>query len=91
MWNWVQGSVFGVEVSGMSEIVKAPLMNEIDSGPHWLTGQDYGIEGGIACTIALIVSSILLNYIPALKPSDEMLALTSPASEMQQPEPIHSV
>jgi membrane protease YdiL (CAAX protease family) len=91
MWNWVQGSFFGVEVSGMSEIVKAPLMNEIDSGPHWLTGQDYGIEGGIACTIALIVSSVLLNYIPALKPGDEMLALTSPESEMQQSEPIHSV
>lgn len=77
-WNWVQGAIFGVEVSGLTEIVKAPIMREFDAGPAWLTGGDYGLEGGVACTVALIASTIAVYFLPFLRPSDEMLALTSP-------------
>ena len=77
MWNWFQGSIFGVEVSGITQFTTAPLLREIDSGPAWLTGESYGIEGGIACTIALLVSIALIHFLPILKPTDEMLALTS--------------
>lgn len=77
MWNWMQGAVFGIEVSGLKDIATAPLMRENDSGPAWLTGGDYGIEGGIACFIALISSIALIYFLPFLKPSAEMLALTS--------------
>lgn len=76
-WNWMQGSVFGIEVSGLKEITTAPLMHETDSGPAWLTGGDYGIEGGIACFIALIFSIAFIYLLPFLKPSGEMLALTN--------------
>ena len=76
-WNWVQGSVLGINVSGLGELASAPLMRSTDSGPIWLTGGDYGIEGGFACTIALIVSTALIYFLPILKPTDEMLALTS--------------
>lgn len=77
MWNWFQGAVFGIEVSGITQFTTAPILHEIDSGPAWLTGESYGIEGGIACTIALIVSMALIYFLPNLKPTDEMLALTS--------------
>jgi membrane protease YdiL (CAAX protease family) len=77
MWNWVQGAVFGIEVSGLTDITTAPLLKEIDKGPTWLTGENYGIEGGIACTIALIVSTVAIYFLPILKPTEEMLALTS--------------
>jgi hypothetical protein len=77
MWNWMQGAIFGVEVSGLKEITIAPLMRETDFGPAWLTGGDYGIEGGIACFIALIFSIALIYFLPFLKPGEEMLALTS--------------
>ena len=77
MWNWMQGAIFGIEVSGLKNITTAPLMREIDSGPAWLTGGDYGIEGGIACFIALIFSIVLIYFLPFLKPTEEMLALTS--------------
>lgn len=77
-WNWVQGSIFGVEVSGLTEIVKSPVMRETDAGPAWLTGGDYGIEGGIACTAALIVSTIAIHFLPFLRAEKELLALTSP-------------
>jgi membrane protease YdiL (CAAX protease family) len=76
-WNWVQGSIFGVEVSGLTKIVEAPLMRESDSGPAWLTGGEYGIEGGVACTIALIVSILAIHYLPFLKPDPELLALSN--------------
>ena len=77
MWNWMQGAFFGIEVSGLKNIVAAPLLKEIDRGPVWLTGENYGIEGGIACTFAILISIAVIYFIPFLKPSDEMLALTS--------------
>lgn len=77
MWNWMQGAFFGIEVSGLKEIVAAPLLKEIDRGPLWLTGENYGIEGGIACTIAISVSIAAIYFLPMLKPSEEMLELTN--------------
>jgi len=63
-WNWTQGSIFGVEVSGLTDIVKHPVLRENDIGPVWLTGGDYGVEGGIATTVALIVSIAAIWFIP---------------------------
>lgn len=77
MWNWMQGSIFGIEVSGLKDILKAPVLQEIDRGPAWLTGADYGIEASISCTIALLISMIAIYFLPIIKPTDEMLALTS--------------
>ncbi len=76
-WNWVMGSFFGIEVSGLKELVPAPFLLEIDKGPDWITGGDYGLEGGIACTIAIVISTIFIWYMPVLKQTDEMLELTS--------------
>ena len=77
MWNWMQGAIFGIEVSGLTDIVTSPLLIETDGGPVWLTGGEYGIEGSIACTIALVISTIAIHYLPGIKASEEMLALTS--------------
>lgn len=76
-WNWFQGAIFGVEVSGLKELTAAPVLSEIDAGPAWLTGADYGIEGGVACTIALVVSILVIRFAPFFKPDEEMLALSS--------------
>ncbi len=77
MWNWMQGSIFGIEVSGMTDITTAPLLREIDAGPLWLTGQTYGIEGGVACTIALMLSTAVIHFLPTLRPDKELLAMTT--------------
>lgn len=76
-WNWVMGSFLGIEVSGLTAITSAPILKEIDSGPTWITGGDYGLEGGIACTFALIASTLFIWYLPILKPAEEMLEFTS--------------
>ena len=59
-WNWMQGAVVGLPVSGINRIAPAPLLHAINSGPDWLTGGAYGIEGGAACTIALLVSTAVI-------------------------------
>jgi uncharacterized protein len=59
-WNWVQASLLGLPVSGIDRIAPAPLLHAINSGPDWLTGGAYGIEGGAACTIALLVSTAVI-------------------------------
>ena len=76
-WNWFQGAFYGINVSGLSQIAPDPLFRTIDQGPTWLTGGHYGIEGGITCTIALILSTVLIWFLPILQPTEDMLALTS--------------
>jgi len=59
-WNWVQASLLGLPVSGIERIAPAPLLKGLNLGPDWLTGGAYGIEGGAACTAALLVSTIII-------------------------------
>lgn len=76
-WNWALGSFFGLPVSGKT-VVDYPLLRGTDVGPAWLTGGGFGIEGGIACTAALILSTIFVWRTKLLSPDEELLALTSP-------------
>jgi membrane protease YdiL (CAAX protease family) len=72
-WNWVQGSLLGSPVSGIKSIAPHPLLNFVDAGPAWLGGGAYGIEGGVACTLALVMAILftwrtrLLTATPELK------------------------
>jgi hypothetical protein len=84
MWNWMQGAILGIPVSGIKELTTAPLFQVTDFGSSVLTGGDYGIEGGIACTIALIASGVLIWFLPILKPTEEMLTLTSEEIPVKQ-------
>jgi membrane protease YdiL (CAAX protease family) len=59
-WNWAQASLLGLPVSGIDRIAPAPLLRAINSGPDWLTGGAYGIEGGAACTVALLISTAII-------------------------------
>ena len=59
-WNWAQASLLGLPVSGLTRIAPAPLLHAINAGPNWLTGGAYGIEGGAACSIALIISILVV-------------------------------
>jgi hypothetical protein len=59
-WNWAQASLLGFPVSGIERIAPAPVLQAINIGPDWLTGGAYGIEGGAACTVALLVSTMII-------------------------------
>lgn len=82
-WNWALGSLFGLPVSGMT-LSEHPLLRATDLGPAWLTGGSYGIEGGIACTIALLVSTLFIWRTRLLKTDDELLQMTSHENPIQR-------
>ena len=75
VWNWLQGPVFGINVSGIAEFSPDPILRATDLGPAWLTGGSYGIEGGIACTLAILISIGLIYYLPSLKSEPPAVAV----------------
>jgi uncharacterized protein len=75
-WNWALGWFFGLPVSGI-HLVSNPLLEAQDSGPKWLTGGSYGIEGGVACTIALILFTVFLWKTRWLSATPDLRQMTS--------------
>jgi uncharacterized protein len=51
-WNWAQGNVFGLEVSGM-RTAGGMLLNLVETGPDVVTGGAFGPEGGLAVTLVM--------------------------------------
>lgn len=56
-WNLTQGPVLGLPVSGMTwnGLLALPV-----GGPSWLTGGDFGPEGGLLSTMVLLLSLLPL-------------------------------
>lgn len=75
-WNWALGWFFGIPVSG-ARLVPHSLLEATDLGPSWLTGGNYGIEGGVAGTIALLIATIFFWRAPRLRATPELKKLTS--------------
>jgi len=69
--------VFGLPVSGITNLAPYPLMRGTDHGPAWLTGGSYGIEGGLACTITLAITTIFILRTRLISTAPEMEKLTS--------------
>ena len=88
-WNWALGSFFGLPVSGLN-LVSNPLLTAADNGPFWLTGGSYGIEGGLACTIALILTTIFLWRTKLVSATPELFKLTSEENP-KTPEPVLTI
>lgn len=86
-WNWALGSLFGLPVSGISDLAPHPLLRGTDLGPAWLTGGNYGIEGGLACTITLIVSTVFILRTRLVNATPEMNALTSQENPVPRTQP----
>lgn len=81
-WNFALGGLFGLPISGL-KVITHPLLKAEDLGPRWLTGGNYGIEGGIACTIALVLSTVIIWFIrwpPATPELKKMTSEENPAS-----------
>ena len=75
-WNWALGSIFGLPVSGL-KLSGHPVLEAYDRGPAWLTGGSYGIEGGLACTVALLISIFFIWRTGLVSATPEMKKLTS--------------
>ena len=67
-WNFVQGNVFGVQVSG-NDVTVSLLSTTTQNDLWWLHGGDFGLEGGIAVTAVLMIASTTILWRSHAKPS----------------------
>jgi len=67
VWNWAQGNVYGFEVSGNPQ-AGGTLIDLMETGPDYLTGGAFGLEGGLAVTSILIVSCLIVWGLSLRKP-----------------------
>lgn len=65
IWNFSQGNLFGIPVSGMAGL-PSPLRAHVAEG-NWqslVNGGVFGLEGGLAVTVVLAVACIVVLLIP---------------------------
>ena len=61
IWNWLQGNFFGFEVSGHE--CGPTLLNLKEIGPDWITGGTFGPEGGIICTLLILIGITIILFL----------------------------
>ena len=52
-WNWAQGNLLGVPVSGLARDVAIFAIGPKTGAAEWLSGGEFGIEGSAIATVAL--------------------------------------
>jgi hypothetical protein len=72
-WNYVQGFVFGFPVSGFT--FSPSLLKVQVHGAAWLTGSDYGPEGGVISSLAIVGAGICLFLSSRIRMSERMREL----------------
>ena len=67
-WNFVQGGIFSVAVSGFEQ---TGLLEATLTGPEWLTGGDFGAEASVFAVIVCLLLAVAFlyhargNFVPA--------------------------
>jgi hypothetical protein len=72
-WNWAQGPIWGINVSGTE--ISNTLLESVPKGPELLSGGNFGVEGSL---ITVLLTFGLLLYIwkaKWIKPTEEMTEL----------------
>lgn len=70
-WNFFLGNVFGISVSGTTT-KNMILTTTVENNTIW-NGGIYGIEGGLLCTLIMIITIALQLYFVKQKPINEAL------------------
>ncbi|NLX64841.1 MAG: CPBP family intramembrane metalloprotease [Clostridiaceae bacterium] len=66
-WNFVQGNVFGIKVSGIDTKVSLFAFKLKDVGT-FINGGSFGLEGGLAVTLVLTMGILILLSLEGRKP-----------------------
>jgi len=74
------GVLFKFSVSGTPRSTDA-LVGVIVRGNHWLTGGDYGPEGGVVATLVIILCAIWLWRTKWFAPSEKMTRLLNETTQ----------
>jgi membrane protease YdiL (CAAX protease family) len=70
-WNFIMAYVFGLPVSGI-KLFKTFAWLDGASTRKWISGTDYGPEGGVAATIALLICTLVIWKSGLFQTSAEM-------------------
>lgn len=71
-WNFVQSFVLSLPVSGL--LTNRTIFIPTDYGPDWLTGGQYGPEGGVATTVIMVIAILYLVLEKRIRPSFDYAA-----------------
>ncbi len=66
LWNFAQGNLFGIPVSGLSGL-PSPLTTTVSSDHSWQTllgGGTFGLESGLAATLVLALGVVVVLMLP---------------------------
>jgi hypothetical protein len=85
IWNFLTGFFLGLPVSGVA--ISASVFTARVRGPVWLTGGDYGPEGGLLATGAILVMTVYLSFTKSIYTSEEMKALVLAPVTSRWPDP----
>lgn len=66
-WNYIQGNILGIPVSGNARETSLVFLSPTQGSLDWLTGGDFGIEGGAAATV-LLAALVGWSYLAFRKP-----------------------
>ena len=73
IWNFLQGFCFGLPVSGLA--FSATVLTARVQGPAWLTGGNYGPEGGLLATPSILLGIAYLTFSKRIYTTGDMKAL----------------
>lgn len=59
VWNFLQGNVFGVQVSGLAK-QNSVFVTSFKDGWSVIHGGSFGMEGGLAVTVVLVVGIVMI-------------------------------
>ncbi|MBQ8431343.1 MAG: CPBP family intramembrane metalloprotease [Clostridia bacterium] len=62
LWNFFQGNVFGVSVSGTGSGTSILQATAVE-GKEWLNGGLFGVEGGVAVTLVTTVALLIILFL----------------------------
>lgn len=60
-WNFTQGAIFGIAVSGNDTAAVTLLVGDV-SGPAWLTGGAYGLEGSLVTLAVVSIAAVAVAW-----------------------------
>ncbi len=61
LWNFFQGNVFGISVSGLN-MGSSPLIATPTEGHQLINGGSFGLEGGLAVTLVIGIATLLMIF-----------------------------
>ena len=73
-WNFAMAFIFGLPVSGFTALDQLAWLQGHTGSPTWVSGGSYGPEGGVAATMALILSMLAVWKSGLFTASDEMIS-----------------